>query len=451
MRGTIDWSYRLLDDDEQRLFQWLAVFSNGFELDAARYVGGTLGLDERSTTEFIGSLVHKSMISADHCGEVVRYRMLETMRAFALEQLDDQGERLTATTAQAEWVTCLTDSPVGSPCSAAVEFNTIRLEREADNWRDAVLLATRISSGRLAGRLCGPPTAYFLLGRHDLTDLVSPLLDLADNPSDRRSVLVALLVSGAGAVSAERLRVWADEVFAIEATDLTGVGTLMQWLTLGWRGDFETSVKLCHEASLDDRLDLTTRDMCLGIATLDRFSLTDAFGDPDSLIVRALEVADRSEVAMHRVICVLGAAWGVSTTQPDRALELVRRALAEIADIPALTRLTLPGTASRLLARLDPRVAAAGLLELLDSTPVRRSFVDLIPTFYATALLHRVKHPSASTALATLTVTPAAPYLSMMDFIDLARQAAATTSLVSLSELESMVRSALCEIIHEAA
>ena len=82
----------------------------------------------------------------------------------------------------------------------------------------------------------------------------------------------------------------------------------------------------------------------------------------------------------------------------------MRRALADIADVPALTRLTLPGSASRLLARLDPRVAAQGLLEQLDATPSRRSFVDLIPLFYATALLTASGHPSAGSALATVTV-----------------------------------------------
>ena len=38
MRATIDWSYRLLDADEQQVFLWLAVFANGFELDAGHHV-----------------------------------------------------------------------------------------------------------------------------------------------------------------------------------------------------------------------------------------------------------------------------------------------------------------------------------------------------------------------------------------------------------------------------
>ena len=65
MRATIDWSYRLLDADEQRMFRWLAVFPNGFELDAARHVAHGLGIDEHAATEHVASLVHKSMLTPE--------------------------------------------------------------------------------------------------------------------------------------------------------------------------------------------------------------------------------------------------------------------------------------------------------------------------------------------------------------------------------------------------
>ena len=54
-------------------------------------------------------------------------------------------------------------------------------------------------------------------------------------------------------------------------------------------------------ASLDERLHQTTRDLFVGIAVLDHFSLTDATADTHGLVPRALEVAERSEVALHRV------------------------------------------------------------------------------------------------------------------------------------------------------
>jgi predicted ATPase/class 3 adenylate cyclase len=448
MRATIDWSYRLLEPDEQRLFLWLSVFPNGFELDAAHHVASALGIDGPSATEHVASLVQKSMVVAEPQPRGVRHRLLETVRAFGLEQLDHRSERVDALTALAEWVTTITDLPFDDLCSAAVERHSIRLERDADTWRDAVLLAAQVGSGDLAARLCGPPVAYFLLGRHDLADFVRPLLSVCGNePLQRRAVLCALEVSAAGATEPAQLQAWADELQAIDDVVPTGLGGLMQWLALAWRGDFVASVELCVQASLDPRYRQATRDMFVGIATLDHFSLTEVAGDPFGLVDRALEVADRSAVAIHRVTCLLGAAWGLAASQPDRSLQLVRRALADIDDVPALTRLTLPGSASRLLARLDPSVAASGLLEQIDATPARRSFVDLIPVSYATALLHRVGHPAAGSVLATMSVSPIAPYLSMMDFVDLARRASSSSSVVSLSELESIVRTALVDIV----
>jgi predicted ATPase/class 3 adenylate cyclase len=447
MRATIDWSYRLLNSSEQRMFQWLAVFSNGFELDAAHHVADGLGICENFATEQIASLVHKSMLVADTNALDVRYRMLETMRAYALEQLDERGERSDAMNAQAEWVSTLTNLPSDDPCSAAVFDNSIRLEREADNWRDAMMHALRLRSGDLAARLCGPPTAFFLLGRHDLADFVAPLVELTEgNLWQRRALLAALAVSAAGATPTDQLLAWGEEAARYDVLDPSGVGGLIRWLTLAWSGDVVAAVEVCLRAAADGRLKQATRDLFIGIALLDRFSITQITDDREALVRRAIEVISRSDVAMTRVVCRLGVAWAVVDAQPDRSIHFVRAAMNEIASVPALTRRTLPGSASRLLARLDPSVAARALLEQIDPSPTPRSFVDLIPLSYATALLQRVGHPSAAPALATLTVSPTAPYLSMMDFVDLARRASAAGNSVTLADLQRSVRAALVDI-----
>lgn len=89
LRETIAWSYRLLDDEEQRLFRNLAVFPGGFSLGAAEdvfpwvdVVGG------------VGSLVRQSLLWREEGADgTSRFRMLETVRTFALEELDGHGER----------------------------------------------------------------------------------------------------------------------------------------------------------------------------------------------------------------------------------------------------------------------------------------------------------------------------------------------------------------------
>ena len=104
-----------------------------------------------------------------------------------------------------------------------------------------------------------------------------------------------------------------------------------------------------------------------------------------------------------------------------------------------------------MLTQLDPRVAARGLLEQLDATAERRSYVDLIPLFYAAELVQGLGHPGLGTTLERLTVSPIAPYLSMMDFVDLARRAFAADSPVPLDELERVVRAALADLVDGAA
>ncbi|MBI4933746.1 MAG: adenylate/guanylate cyclase domain-containing protein [Actinobacteria bacterium] len=447
MRATLDWSYRLLSADEQRLFQRLSVCPNGFELDMVQHLGAAIDLAEHEATELLTSLVNKNMVAPETTEFGVRYRMLETIRAYGLEQLDERGEWQCAALALAEWVATITDFPFVRTFTAEVERASIRLERESESWREAVLLAIRLRSGDLASRLCSPAVGFFLLGRHDLADDLWPLLELCDPvPEQRRAVVVCLAVAAAGSVEPAQLQAWADEIHAADEQERSGLGTLLHWLVLAWRNDFVGASELCRQAAFDATLPIEARDMMLGIAVLERFSLTGSRDDPHGLVGRAIEAGERSEVALHRVTNRLGAAWALAETEPERALELVRLALADIALVPALTRLTLPGSASRLLAQLDPQVAAMGLLEQLETNPSRRSFVDLIPTFYATALLDRVGHPAASSALATLTVSSAAPFLSMMDFVDLASRAAAAASAMSLDELESTVRTALREI-----
>ena len=93
LRASVDWSHELLDAAERALLRRLAVFAGGFDLDAAEAVGAAEPIDGYAVFEVLSSLVDKSLVIADEDGSAARYRMLETVRQYAAERLDDAGER----------------------------------------------------------------------------------------------------------------------------------------------------------------------------------------------------------------------------------------------------------------------------------------------------------------------------------------------------------------------
>ncbi len=170
---------------------------------------------------------------------------------------------------------------------------------------------------------------------------------------------------------------------------------MVEWLALKWTGDIDAAVDLCLRSADDRRFTQDTRDLFVGIATTDRFSLTESTEDAESLADRALEIARRTETSVQRTSNLLGAAWVLVSRDPDRSLALTQEALEELPNLPTYLRLTLSGNASRLLTRIDPSLAAAHLLDRLDTERTPSSYVDLIPAVYATVLLHRLGNPIA--------------------------------------------------------
>jgi len=86
---TLDWSYQLLPESERTVLRRLAVFAGRFTLDA---VDAVISGNE-SVVDHVANLVAKSLITADIGGDVVYYRLLETTRAYALNKLEERGEK----------------------------------------------------------------------------------------------------------------------------------------------------------------------------------------------------------------------------------------------------------------------------------------------------------------------------------------------------------------------
>lgn len=119
LRGAIDWSQRLLDEPERVLFRRLAVFVGGWQLEAAEKVCSGDGLDVSDVLNTLDSLVDKSLVAVgeDDKGQT-RYRLLETIRAYAAERLTEAGEADLVAEQHSAWCASLAratwDAPPGS-------------------------------------------------------------------------------------------------------------------------------------------------------------------------------------------------------------------------------------------------------------------------------------------------------------------------------------------------
>jgi non-specific serine/threonine protein kinase len=94
LRATMDWSHELLTEQEQILFRRLSVFSGGFTLDAAESVCSGEGLERNEVLDLLSHLVDKSLVIVRENGTGTRYRLLETVRRYGRERLDDSGDEV---------------------------------------------------------------------------------------------------------------------------------------------------------------------------------------------------------------------------------------------------------------------------------------------------------------------------------------------------------------------
>ncbi|HEX9837744.1 MAG TPA: tetratricopeptide repeat protein, partial [Anaerolineales bacterium] len=157
LRATIDWSYDLLTESERLLFRRLSVFVGGFTLEGAETVCSSGELKRNDILDALGRLVDKSLVIVDqtYTTEKTRYRLLETIRQYALEKLIELGE-----------APAIRNRHLGSYLDLAEKFEPnlftnvaaawfTRLDLEIDNIRAAMDWATNSGKADLALRIAG--------------------------------------------------------------------------------------------------------------------------------------------------------------------------------------------------------------------------------------------------------------------------------------------------------
>ncbi|PYO39393.1 MAG: XRE family transcriptional regulator, partial [Gemmatimonadetes bacterium] len=156
LRATVDWSYDLLAEPERRLFDRLSVFAGGWSLEAAEAVGAGDGVDPSGVLDLLGRLVAKSLVVADPGPEgAMRYRLLETIRAYGREKLHEAGEEAALGQRHLDWCLALAERAEPELLGRNQAAWLDRLETEHDNLRAALRWCLESGDGETGLRLAG--------------------------------------------------------------------------------------------------------------------------------------------------------------------------------------------------------------------------------------------------------------------------------------------------------
>jgi predicted ATPase/class 3 adenylate cyclase len=301
LRATLDWSHDLLDAAERALFRRLAVFSGGCTLVAAAAVCGAGEDPPLDILEGLASLVEKSLVRQDaDPGGGARLGMLETVREFALERLEQSGEAEAVRGRHAAHYVALAEAAETRLLGSDQEAWLDRLGTEHENVRAVLRWALEGGDARAALRLAGALRLFwywrghYTEGRRWLAELLrAPLASASDDISGRMAQARARVLLAAGFLAHRQGDPVAAEPLFQEGLAAyrklghgTGVAEALSHLgnVALLRGDYATA-RSCHEESLAVREQLGDR---IGVSSSlhDLGTLAQAEGDHASARTR---------------------------------------------------------------------------------------------------------------------------------------------------------------------
>ena len=199
LRASVDWSHALLTEPERVLFRRLAVFLGGFDLEAVRAIAGGGEVERYQVLDQLTLLVDKSLVVAENASGRTRYRLLETVRQYALEKLGESGEADAVRARHRDHYTAmpaLLDAPADTDYQQRIE----QAETEIDNLRAAFGWSLENSEVELALALASSlqPLWHPRRMREGLTWFDTALADLdANHPEVTPAVRARALADSA--------------------------------------------------------------------------------------------------------------------------------------------------------------------------------------------------------------------------------------------------------------
>ncbi len=331
LRSTIDWSYDLLIPTERHAFDRLSVFAGGCDLGAAEAVLPGDELDAPDVVDVLGQLVDKSLVVTDDAHGGVRYRLLETIRQYACEQLDASGDRAAVRRRHADYYVALAEAAGPHLRAPHLEWTSV-VARDIDNFRAALDWAVETPSAEHALRLVAPLAVLGRIGELAM-DWATTAIAIPDGDGHP---LVPVVTAWAawGATMGGNLERAADLVAAAERAQ-AALGTRLpsvaraQWTLWFYRKDFEEARRHAQEwvdlaRASGDPCELASALIMLGSA----LQITEPTLDAASAAVdEAVRVARAAGIdAALAIGLLLLAAW-LPYEESERALGLLDEAI----------------------------------------------------------------------------------------------------------------------------
>ncbi len=399
--ATLQWSHDQLDAAEQRLLAGLSVFSGGCTLAAVLSVAGDG--DEFELAGLLGQLVEKSLVMVDRpANSEARYRLLETVRHFAREQLQACGSADALQTRHLAWFVDFAQTQDREFAGPDVKQAVARLDAERGNLLAAQAWCAHAGDGaRLGLDLANAQRRHWIVTGHYLQGRQSLGEALTRAPASLRSSQRGRALFGLGQLclfsgQLDEAREHAEQALAI-ARELGDCGLLVIALDLDRalrqrRADFAGARRSCHEAvaiaeTLDDPYLLAIALLALGAQQREEGDYPAAlqtFQHSRSLFKR---IANLTNIAIPaRDLAALYTVTG--------DLALARAALAETIELTPLSgskhcaEQTL-GVAARLAAMVGDGPLAARIQGALDQYSAAIGTVDVATEPHLAALVDR--------------------------------------------------------------
>jgi len=346
MRAVVDWSYGLLSEDERRFFRALAIFAGGFTVEAAAAVVPETAKTRIDAIDRLADLVAKSLVVADVSGVQPRFRLLDTTRACAIEQLEESAESERIAHRHAEYYRELLET---AATAAAAGNLAAGFAAEIDNLRAALVWAFSDGGNPSIATALASASAQLLLELSLLgecqkwTSKALALLSPEENGTRREMVLqVASAISSRFTTGTTEEEVHSRLTRALElAEQFNDADYKLRILHVhcscyAWRGDLRAALAIARQceafaASVTDPFAQPMADRMLGIVQFYLGDLTSARAHLERALDRFPRRNDLLRFGADPRLVALSHKSDILWLQglADQALQLARTSLDE--------------------------------------------------------------------------------------------------------------------------